>query len=135
MSMFENETIDHCLTAYQHYVDLRYRNCLAFSVRRSCFSGGEERPPHSPPAPVGAHSDGHQHGAFTESALLFWVNNFLKCFACENHTDLNLGEGLSISTSFHFSDSGIYRFIFIFASVRVKTNNKTKRVSSGVKLV
>ena len=48
-SMFENETIDHCLTAYQHHVDLRYRNCLAFSVRRSCFSGGEERPPHSPP--------------------------------------------------------------------------------------
>ena len=32
---------------------------------------------------VGAHPDGHQHGAFTESALLFWVNNFLKCFACE----------------------------------------------------
>ena len=44
-SMFENETIDHCLTAYQHHVDLRYRNCLAFSVRRSCFSGEEERPP------------------------------------------------------------------------------------------
>ena len=44
-SMFENETIDHCLTAYQHHVDLRYRNCLAFSVRRSCFSGGEERSP------------------------------------------------------------------------------------------
>ena len=43
--MFENETIDHCLAAYQHHVDLRYRNCLAFSVRRSCFSGGEERSP------------------------------------------------------------------------------------------
>ena len=52
----------------------------------------------------------------------------------KNHTDLNLGEGLSISTSFHFSDSGIYRFIFMFASVTVKTSNKTKRVS-GVNLV
>ena len=52
----------------------------------------------------------------------------------KNHTDLNLGEGLSISTSFHFLDSGIYRFIFMFASVTVKTSNKTKRVS-GVNLV
>ena len=49
-SVFENETIDNCLIAYQHHVDLRYRNCLAFSVRRSCFSGGEERPPTPPPA-------------------------------------------------------------------------------------
>ena len=64
---------------------------------------------------VGAHPDGHQHGAFTESAL------FLRMFRVwKNHTDLNLGEGLSISTSFHFSDSGIYRFIFIFASVTIK---------------
>ena len=32
---------------------------------------------------VGAHPDGHQHAAFIESALLIWVNNFLKRFACE----------------------------------------------------
>ena len=32
---------------------------------------------------VGAHPDGHQHDAFVESALITWVNNFLKCFTCE----------------------------------------------------
>ena len=32
----------------------------------------------------------------------------------KNHTDLNLGEGLSILTLFQFLDSGIYRFIFNF---------------------
>ena len=133
--MFENETIDHCLTAYQHHVDLRYRNCLAFSVRRSCFSGGEERPPHSPPAPVGAHSDGHQHGAFTESALLFWVNNFLKCFACEKSYWPESWRGSFYINLISFLRFWNLSFYFIFASVRVKTNNKTKRVSSGVKLV
>ena len=67
-SAFKNETIDHCLTAYQHHIDygkaylispqqnkkmLGYGNCLHFfSVRRSCFSGGENRPPppHHPTA-------------------------------------------------------------------------------------
>ena len=48
----------------------------------------------------------------------------------KNHTDLNLGESLSILTSFNFSDSGIYRFVFIFDGVTVKK----KRVS-GVHLV
>ena len=41
----------------------------------------------------------------------------------KNHTDLNLGEGFSISTSLNFSDFGIYRFIFIFDGVTVKTSN------------
>ena len=41
----------------------------------------------------------------------------------KNHTDLNLGEGLSILIPFHFSDSGISRFILIFDGVTVKTSN------------
>ena len=59
---------------------------------------------------VGAHPDGHQHGAFTESVLLFWVNNFLM-------------RGSFYINLIHFSDSGIYRFIFIFASVTMKTSH------------
>ena len=41
----------------------------------------------------------------------------------KNHTDLNLGESLSILTSFNFSESGIYRFVFIFDGVTVKKKN------------
>ena len=52
----------------------------------------------------------------------------------KNHTDLNLGESLSILTSFNLSDSGIYRFVFIVDGVTVKLAIKKKRVS-GVHLV
>ena len=48
----------------------------------------------------------------------------------KNHTDLNLGEGLSILTLFHFSDSVICRLFLIFDGVTVNTINfHTKRVS------
>ena len=83
---------------------------------------------------VGAHPDGHQHGAFTECTLLFWVSNFLKCFACEKSYWPESWQGSFYINLIHFSDSGIYRLIFIFASATVKTSNKTKRVS-GVNLV
>ena len=55
-------------------------------------------------------------------ALLIWVNNLLKCFAyMKNHTELNLGEGLSILSSFHFSDSGIYHSIFTLDGLTCKS--------------
>ena len=83
---------------------------------------------------VGAHPDGHQHGAFTESALLFWVNKFLKCFACEKSYWPE-----SWRRSFYINLISFLRFwklsfIFIFDGVTVKTSNLTKRVS-GVNLV
>ena len=87
---------------------------------------------------VGAHPDGHQHAAFTESALscsIILGKQFLKFFTCEKSFWPESWRGSFYINLIHFSDSGIYRFIFIFASVTVKTNNKTKRVSSGVKLV
>ena len=46
----------------------------------------------------------------------------------KNHTDLNLGESLSILTSFNLSDSRIYRFVFIFDGVTVKLAIKKKNV-------
>ena len=52
----------------------------------------------------------------------------------KNHTDLNLGEGLSILSSFHFSDSWIYHSIFTFDGVTVKTCIKVN-VYGGVNLV
>ena len=86
---------------------------------------------------VGAHPDGHQHAAFTESALscsIILGKQFLKFFTCEKSFWPESWRGSFYINLIHFSDSGIYRFIFIFASVTVKTSNKTKRVS-GVNLV
>ena len=47
---------------------------------------------------VGTHSAEHQHGVSISSDI-----SYTKYFSA-----LNLGEGLRICTSFHFTDSGLY---------------------------
>ena len=72
---------------------------------------------------VGAHPDWHQHGVSIESAINLG-KQFIGMFRIRKITlTLNLGEGLTILTSLHLSDSGINQFIFIFDGVTVKTCN------------
>ena len=55
---------------------------------------------------VGAHPDEHQHGV-----SIIWVKHSSTSSDIsytKYSSDLNLGEGLSIFTSFHFADSGLY---------------------------
>ena len=58
---------------------------------------------------VGAHPGGHQHGVSIQISI-----NLGKTFLpisrsyTKYSSDLNLGEGLCIFTSFHFPDSGLY---------------------------
>ena len=57
---------------------------------------------------VGAVPDGHQHDVSMQISINF-VKTFLRIPRIRNITsDLNLGEGLCIFTSFHFPDSGLY---------------------------
>ena len=82
---------------------------------------------------VGAHPDGYQNGVCIQISI-----NFVKTFprisrirkSTKYSSDLNLGQGLCIFTSFHFPDSGllsIERFWFLFWSilngVTLKTSN------------
>ena len=56
---------------------------------------------------VGAHLDGHQHGVSTN--LYYCCENISSDISYTKYSsDLNLGEGLCIFTSFHFPDSGLY---------------------------
>ena len=66
---------------------------------------------------LGAHSDGHmaldghQHGVSIEISILKFCENISSDISYTKYSsDLNLGEGLCIFTSFHFPDSGLYLF-------------------------
>ena len=55
--------------------------------------------------------DGHQHGVSIQIAILKFCENISSDILYTKYSsDLNLGEGLCIFTSFHFSDSGLYLF-------------------------
>ena len=57
---------------------------------------------------VGADPGEHQHGVSIE-IFISLGKTFLRISRIQNHSsDLNLGEGLCICTSFHFPDSGLY---------------------------
>ena len=83
---------------------------------------------------VGAHPDGHQHGAFTESALLFWVNNFLKCFACEKSYWPESWRGSFYINLISFLSFWNLSFHCYFCWRDSENQHQTKRVN-GVKLV
>ena len=52
---------------------------------------------------VGANPGGHQHRVSIQIPNICSNISYTKYFS-----DLNLGEGLGIFTSFHFPDSGLY---------------------------
>ena len=57
---------------------------------------------------VKAHPDDLQHGVSIQSSINLG-RTFSSNISYSNYSfDLNLGEGLCISTSFHFPDSGLY---------------------------
>ena len=56
---------------------------------------------------IGAHPDEHQHGVSIQISLNLG-KTFLRISYTKYSSDLNLGEGLCIFTSFHFPDSGLY---------------------------
>ena len=61
---------------------------------------------------VGAYPGERQHGASYKS-LQFWVKHFfgyiyIYISYMKYSSNLNLGEGLCICTSYHFPDSGLY---------------------------
>ena len=56
---------------------------------------------------VGAHPGEHQHGVSIQISISL-DKTFLRISSYTKHSsDLNLGEGLCICTSFHFPDSGL----------------------------
>ena len=80
---------------------------------------------------VGAHPGEHQHGVSIQISICLG-KKFLRISRIrKNSSDLNLGEGLCICTSFHFPDSGLYvlnGFDFYFDrstlnGVTLKTSN------------
>ena len=56
---------------------------------------------------IGAHPDELQHGVSIQISLNLG-KTFLRISYTKYSSDLNLGEGLCIFTSFHFPDSGLY---------------------------
>ena len=57
---------------------------------------------------VGAHPGEHQHGVSIQISINLGKTFFSDISCTKYSSDLNLGEGLCICTSFHFSDSGLY---------------------------
>ena len=70
--MFENETIDHCLAAYQHHVDLRYRIVWPFRFAEVAFL--EERS--DPPPPPAMHFSLISASAFIKTCDTSVVLNY-----------------------------------------------------------
>ena len=58
---------------------------------------------------VGAHPGEHQHGVSLQISISLG-KTFLRISRIRNiySSDLNLGEGLCVCTSFHFPDPGLY---------------------------
>ena len=57
---------------------------------------------------VGAHAGEHQHGVSIEVSVSLGKNISSDISYTKFSSDLNLGEGLCICTSFHFPDFGLY---------------------------
>ena len=57
---------------------------------------------------VGAHPGEHQHGVSIQISISFGQNISSDISYTKYSSDLNLGEGLCICTSFYFPDSGLY---------------------------
>ena len=55
---------------------------------------------------VEAHPGEHQHGVSIQISISLGVSSDISY--TKYSSDLNLGEGLCICTSFHFLDSGLY---------------------------
>ena len=55
---------------------------------------------------VGAHTSGQQHGVSIRISINLGISSDISY--TEYSSDLNLGEGLCIFTSFHFPDFGLY---------------------------
>ena len=88
---------------------------------------------------VGAHPDGHQRGVSIQISI-YLGKTFLRVSRIRLYSsDLNLGEGLCIFTSFHFQDSGLYLlngfdFILVYSEWR-DTENQKKLILSALVLV
>ena len=57
---------------------------------------------------VGAHPGEHQHGVSIQISINLGQTFSSDISYTKYSSDLNLGEGLCIRTSFHFPDSGLY---------------------------
>ena len=57
---------------------------------------------------VGAHPGEHQHGVSIQISINLGQTFSSDISYTKYSSDLNLGEGLCICTSFHFPDSGLY---------------------------
>ena len=57
---------------------------------------------------VGAHPGEHQHGVSIQISINLGKTFLSDISYTKYSSDLNLGEGLCVCTSFHFPDSGLY---------------------------
>ena len=57
---------------------------------------------------VGAHSGEHQHGVSIQISISLGTTFLSDISYTKYSSELNVGEGLCICTSFHFPDSGLY---------------------------